>query len=56
MRIVYWTAANLILLLFCLADARLDFWRSNDNHEAEHKGNRVNDVNPNKFSPVIFSK
>ncbi|XP_031619100.1 group XV phospholipase A2-like isoform X2 [Contarinia nasturtii] len=48
MRIVQWTA---ILLLFCLCDARLDFWNGK---ESTHNHNKVNDLNPNKFSPVIF--
>ncbi|XP_055309524.1 phospholipase A2 group XV-like [Sitodiplosis mosellana] len=49
MKIVHW----MLLLLFCLShlsDARLDFW-----HGKERKlKSRFNDLNPNKFSPVIF--
>lgn len=55
MKIIHWTAVNLVLLLVGLShlcDARLDFWNGKE-HEQKP---RVNDLNPNKFSPVIFSK
>lgn len=44
-----------VLLIFCvfhLSDGRLDFWNDKSNHEKEH----IHDINPDKLSPVIFSK
>lgn len=52
MWIVRCTAMHIVLVIFCafhLSDGRLDFWNAK-------KEKHVNDLNPNKFSPVIFSK
>lgn len=57
MRISRWTSINIVFVILYLAylsEARFDFW--NGHHDNNNEENRIHDLNPNKFSPVIFGK
>lgn len=60
MKIIQWTSINCIFLfvgVLHLSDARLDFWNdSKGDRKNVDSEKHVHDLNPNKLSPVIFSK